>query len=186
MDKPARYIDVDGHILEPGGLWKEYIEPEYRDRALQILEDDQGLEYLSVDGKPPFYGSGGTLAALGAIGQDVRPFREPGRVKWKNSLRPRGGYDPNERVKVMDAEGIDQTLVYPSLGLIWEGDCRDAKFAAANCRAYNSWLLDFCKPHPERLIPVAHIPTLDVEEGVMELRRAAASHPKEFGSVEPS
>jgi len=173
MDTSARYIDVDGHILEPSGIWEEYIEPKYRDRALKILKDDKGLEYLSIDGKPSLFGSGGTLGALGAMGQDVHPFREPGRIEWEAPELPRGGFDPNERVKVMDAEGIDQTLVYPSLGLVWEGECRDGELAAANCRAYNNWIFDFCKTNPSRLIPVAHIPTLDVEEGVKELRRSA-------------
>ena len=64
-------------------------------------------------------------------------------------------------------------MVYPSLGLVWEADCTDAKLAAATCRAYNNWMFDFCRPYPDRLIAVAHIPTLDVEEGVKELRRSA-------------
>ena len=172
MSTAARYIDVDGHILEPSDLWVEYIEPKYRDRTLKILEDDKGLEYLSIDGKPSWFAQGGTLAALGAIGQDAHPFLEPGKIKWEDALLP-GGYDPHERVKVMDAERIDQTLVYPSLGLVWEADCTDSKLAAATCRAYNNWVFDFCRPHPSRLIPVAHIPTLDVDEGVKELRRSA-------------
>ena len=172
MSATARYIDVDGHILEPADLWVQYIEPKFRDRALKILEDDNGLEYLSVDGKPSWFAQGGTLGAVGAIGQDVEPFLEPGHIKWEDALLP-GGYDPHERVKVMDTERIDQTLVYPSLGLVWESDCTDPRLAAANCRAYNDWVFDFCKPYPDRLIPVTHIPTLDVEEGVKELRRTA-------------
>ena len=172
MTSQTPYIDVDGHILEPASLWVDYIESKYRDRTLRILEDDKGLEYLSVDGKPSWFAQGGTLGALGAIGQDVNPFLEPGRVKWEDALLP-GGYDPHERVKVMDHEGIDQTLVYPSLGLVWEADCIDSKLAAATCRAYNNWVFDFCQPYPSRLIPVVHIPTLDVEEGVKELRRCA-------------
>ena len=172
MNTAIRYIDVDGHILEPGDLWVEYIEAEFKDRTLRILEDDEGLEYVSIDGVPSWFAQGGTLGALGAIGQDARPFLEPGRIKWEDALLP-GGYDPHERVKVMDAERIHQTLVYPSLGLVWEADCRDPRLAAANCRAYNNWVFDFCRPYPDRLIPVAHIPTLDVEEGVTELRRCA-------------
>jgi len=29
-------VDGDGHVIEPADLWLRYIEPEYRDRALQI------------------------------------------------------------------------------------------------------------------------------------------------------
>lgn len=171
MSSQTQYIDVDGHILEPGGLWEEYIEPQYRDRTLKILEDERGLEYLAIDGEKSWFGDG-VLAVQGAIGEDSRPYLEPGRFKREESLVP-GGYVPDERVKVMDAERIDKTLVYPSLGLLWEADCHDAELAAANCRAYNNWVFDFCKPHPDRLIPVTHIPTFDVGEGVRELRRTA-------------
>ena len=172
MSTTTPYIDVDGHILKPADLWLNYIEPKYRDRTLKIAEDEHGLEYLSVDGKPSWFAQGGTLGALGAIGQDVNPFLEPGKIKWEDALLP-GGYDPHERVKVMDEEGIGKSMVYPSLGLVWEADFTDPALAAANCRAYNNWVFDFCKPYPDRLIPVTHIPTLDVEEGVKELRRTA-------------
>ena len=64
------------------------------------------------------------------------------------------------------------TLLYPSIGLDWPQDCRDPILAAAYTRAYNNWLLDFCSGHPDRLLPVAHISLLDVEEGVKELERA--------------
>ena len=44
-------IDADGHILEPPDLWERYLEPRYRDRALRIRTDDEGLEYLEIGGK---------------------------------------------------------------------------------------------------------------------------------------
>ena len=118
MQTSTPFIDVDGHIAEPQTLWQDYIEPKYRDRTLQILEDDQGLEYLSIDGVASWFGRGGTLGALCAIGQDVTPFLTPGKVPWSEALIP-GGYDPHARIEVMDAEGIDKTLIYPSLGLLW-------------------------------------------------------------------
>ena len=163
---------MDGHIAEPQTLWQDYIEPKYRDRTLQILEDDQGLEYLSIDGVASWFGRGGTLGALCAIGQDVTPFLTPGKVPWSEALIP-GGYDPHARIEVMDGEGIDKTLIYPSLGLLWEPDCKDAQLAAATCRAYNNWVFDFCRPYPGRLIPVTHIPMMDVAESVKEFHRTA-------------
>ena len=166
----AKMIDVDGHIMEPADLWQEYIEPEYRDRALHIARDDKGLEYLSIDGHEVELMQGGTLGAFGAIGKDARPYLTPGMISWKEAMVP-GGYDPHERVKVMDSEEIDITIVYPTLGICWEHDCQDAKLAAACCRAYNNWVFDFCRPHPDRLVPVSHIPTLDLDEGIKELER---------------
>ena len=37
-------VDADGHILEPPDLWETYIDPQYRDRALRIRVDENGLE----------------------------------------------------------------------------------------------------------------------------------------------
>ncbi len=170
MSVSTPFIDVDGHIAEPQDLWRDYVESKYRDRTLQILEDDDGLEYLSIDGVASWFGHGGTLGALCAIGQDVTPYLTPGKVSWADALIP-GAYDPHARIKVMDTEGIDKSLIYPSLGLLWEADCSDAQLAAATCRAYNNWVFDFCRPYPDRLIPVTHIPTLDVAESVKELKR---------------
>ena len=90
MSTTTPYIDVDGHILEPANLWMDYIEPKFRDRTLKIAEDDKGLEYLSIDGKPSWFAQGGTLGALGAIGQDVNPFLEPGRIKMGRRVASRG------------------------------------------------------------------------------------------------
>ena len=33
-------VDADGHILEPPDLWVDYIDPQYRDRALRIVPDE--------------------------------------------------------------------------------------------------------------------------------------------------
>ena len=151
----------------------DYIDPEYRDHALKISKDENGLEYLDVDGNKSFFGRGGALGALGAIGKDARPYLEPGRISWEEAMVP-GGYIGTERAKVMDEERIDITLVYPSLGLLWEYDCPDVKVAAANCRAYNDWVFDFCSEAPTRLVPVAHIPMADVNEAIKEMKRTAA------------
>ena len=37
-------VDADGHILEPPTLWEEYIDPQFRDRALRFRVDERGLE----------------------------------------------------------------------------------------------------------------------------------------------
>lgn len=47
------FVDVDGPIMEPSDLWLNYIEPEYKDHALKIDVDENGLEYLNVDGRGP-------------------------------------------------------------------------------------------------------------------------------------
>ena len=43
-------VDADGHILEPPDLWENYIDPQFRDRALRFRIDEGGLEELEIEG----------------------------------------------------------------------------------------------------------------------------------------
>ncbi len=169
----SRVIDADSHILEPGDLWANYLEPQYKGRAMCIKKDDQGLEYLEVDGEPSRGVRGGVLSNIAGSGRnDLEHFLTPGAVSFdeaREMVPP--ARDPHERARWLDREGVDATLLYPSLGLDWTQDCRDPALAAAYTRAYNNWLHDFCADYPDRLLPVAHISLLDVKEGVKELRR---------------
>ena len=64
-------------------------------------------------------------------------------------------------------------MFYPSLGLDWESSSNDADLVAAHCRVYNDWLIDFCSTDPSRLVPIAHVSFMDVEQAVAETRRVA-------------
>ena len=43
----------------------------------------------------------------------------------------------------MDEEGIDISILYPSIGLTLPR-IEDTELSAAHCRAYNNWIRDFC------------------------------------------
>jgi hypothetical protein len=129
-------VDADGHVLEPRDTWQKYLEPSLRDRAIRIAADDEGVEVLPVDGRPHL-GMRGTLAGLGGIGMDSAELLSPGRMRYEEGCPP-GGYDPAARLAVMDAEGIDVALLYPTIGISWEGLVRDPALATAYCRAYTA------------------------------------------------
>lgn len=168
----VKVIDGDGHVTEPPDLWESYLEPAYRPRAIRIARNEAGLEVLLIDGKRHHIFAPGTLGVLGGIGMDATKLLEPGCHTYLDAC-PAGGYDPHARLKVMDGEGIDAVVLYPTIGLTWEGHVEDPKLAAAYCRAYNSWLIDFCRTAPARLIGVAHLSLLDLDEAIRELKRVA-------------
>ena len=167
-------VDADAHILEPVDLWEKNLEPEYRDRAIRFKKDENGLEYMEVDGKKSLHIEGGVLGSFSGNGDLdlVKRYFTPGEVTFEEATPP-GANDPHERIKVMDEEGIHAVVPYPSIGITWEDECEDPKLAAAYCRAYNNWMLDFAKPYPERIVPIAMISVKDVQEGVKELKRVA-------------
>ncbi|MFQ5933565.1 MAG: amidohydrolase family protein [Dehalococcoidia bacterium] len=176
--RPELVVDADGHILEPGTLWEEYIEPQYRDLALRIKRDKKGLEYLEIEGRKSLTLQDGILGSIGDIGlpreeletRSLDPSKRK-EVHWGHNDPP-AAVDPHARIEWMGERGIDVAVLYPTLGLNWGAEPRNPELAAAYCRAYNRWIEDFCQPYPDRIVPVAHLPTLDVDESIKELKRA--------------
>ena len=163
-------VDADGHVLEPADTWLRYLEPRYRDRAIRIARDDQNLEVLLIDGQP-LKTLRGELGALGGIDMDTAKLLTRGQITYAEGSPP-GSYDPAARLRVMDGEGIDAVLLYPTIGICWEGHVTDPALATAYTRAYNRWLVDFSRAEPKRLFPVAHISLLDPVGAVEETERA--------------
>jgi predicted TIM-barrel fold metal-dependent hydrolase len=166
-------VDADGHILEPRNTWLEYIAPQYRARAIQIGHDANGQEALLIDGKS-LQAVRGRLASLGGIEMDPAQLLAAGLLTYEDGCPP-GGYDPKARLEVLDAEGIDIALLYPTIGICWEGHVQDAALAHAYTEAYNRWLVDFCSYDPKRLVPIAHLNLLDPDLAVKEMLRAHAA-----------
>ena len=164
-------IDADGHVLEPADTWEKYIDPAFRDRAIRIEIGDDGREMLLFDNQPMRF-LRGNLGALGGI--ELEPGELARRTEDYTYAQgsPEGGYDPTARLAVLDAEGIDRVLLYPTIGICWEGNVTDPALATAYTRAYNRWIADFCRYDPKRLYPVAHISLLDSEGAVGEVVRA--------------
>jgi predicted TIM-barrel fold metal-dependent hydrolase len=163
-------VDADGHVLEPRDVWQRYLEPTLRERAIRIERDADGVEVLLVDGRAHL-GLRGRLGALGGIGMDSADLMTVGQRSYEDGCPP-GGYDPAARLRVMDEEKIDVALLYPTIGIAWEGLVRDPQLATAYTRAYNRWIVDFCSADRRRLVPIAHICLMDPAGAVEEVRRA--------------
>ncbi len=166
-------VDADGHVLEPRNTWVDYIDPRYRDRAIRIERDAGGDEVLLIDGKP-LEVIRGRVATLGGIEMDPSELLQANKFSYEDGCPP-GSYDPVARLTVMDAETIDIALLYPTIGICWEGHTGDADLAHAYTEAYNRWIVDFCSHDPKRLVPIAHINLLDGNLAVREVRRAHAA-----------
>jgi len=162
-------IDADGHVLEPEWLWREYLEERFRNRAIAIRSDAEGLEYLELDGRPSERTTKGVLGLLGAMG-DLEVRRGPER-RYMDHI-PFGGGDPTERIELLDRENLAKAVLYPTLGLLWECEVEDPELTLAYQRAYNRWIADFCRDSGGRLVPIAHLSLGDPEGAAVELERA--------------
>ncbi|MEE8558907.1 MAG: amidohydrolase family protein, partial [Myxococcota bacterium] len=162
-------IDADGHVLEPAWLWEEYLEGPCRERPIRIGVDEKGLEYLELDGRPSERTNRGVLGLMGAMGEpDVRPSAER---RYMDHI-PYGAGDAKERLDLLDRENLEKTVLYPTIGLLWECEVTDPELSLAYQRAYNRWIADFCRDSGGRLVPIAQLSLLDPVGSAAELERA--------------
>lgn len=100
------------------------------------------------------------------------PLRLNGPQRWEEV--PRAAYDPAERLKVLDADGIDGEVLFPNPPVqnvtFFEGD---AEFELACVQAHNDAMAEW-QQTSDRYVPMALIPHLtDIERTVGEVERAA-------------
>jgi uncharacterized protein len=147
----VRVVDADGHVNEPEDLWAAYLPAEFLDRAPRRVRDDEGRPRNIIGGEM------------------LDPI--PMAAAWSEPGRPTGGWDPRARLADMDAEGIDQAVLFPTTGLFFAG-VDDPALETELCRAYNNWLADYCTTDRRRLIGVATVPQHDLDAAVVEAKRA--------------
>lgn len=162
-------IDADGHVLEPAWLWEEYLEEKYKPKAIRIRTDDDGLEYLELEGRPSERTRKGVLGLMGAMGDaDAKPSKDR---RYMDHI-PFGAGDAAERVDLLERENLQKSVLYPTIGLLWECEVEDPEITVAYQRAYNRWIADFCRDSGGRLVPIAHLSLLDPQASAAELERA--------------
>lgn len=171
--RPVPYsgaVDADGHVLEPADLWEQYLERAYVARGIRITTDDAGLEVLEVDGHPSRVPPG-WISRLGSMGKDVDiPLSSD--YRYMENMPFGAGLDPGERIALLEMENIERAVLYPTLALIWEAEVADPELTYALARAYNRWIADFCRDSGGRLVPIAHLPLLDIDRAIAEFDRA--------------
>ncbi len=167
-------VDADGHVVEPPGAWQglpEAFRPV-------ITPDAGGYEHVTVGGREIL------AVPLGSLARPGSTFDQPSTFRPLAEAQP-GGSDPVARLADMDAEGIDQAVLYPTLGLYFSV-VEDTGAAAGLARAYNDWLAGYCAADRTRLFGAALLPLQDPAAAVRELRRAVDELGFVAGFVRPN
>lgn len=173
-----RLIDVDSHFLEPPN-WLETIDPKLAGEIppgdpierivigvvgdlLEVVPRSQRPENL-IDLLAP---SGRrALKALLAENAEVRESKLAG---------PPGSYEPAERIRLLDAHGIEKQFLNSTLGT---GPYAAAMkigrpdLAQRALGAYNRWTAETLAGHTDRLIPITLLDLADVDWAVAEMTR---------------
>jgi predicted TIM-barrel fold metal-dependent hydrolase len=160
-------IDADGHVCEPVDLWERNLPPSMRERGPRVRADGAtGVQQVLVE---DHVGIPQGLAGLGNAGMH-RNQDFGNALRYPDDLH-RGGWDPLERVAVMDAEGIDMAVLYGGLAQSL-GGFSDLELAVACHQVWNDWMAEWCSADPDRLVGTAVLPLHDPEAAAREVERA--------------
>ncbi|REG32720.1 putative TIM-barrel fold metal-dependent hydrolase [Archangium gephyra] len=181
MHHGFRILDADRHVMEPIGMWKEYLDPAFRDGA-PYLQHDHPDE--SLEARVARLGPKGLVPLPPVVMLDGQPVlhklseRAQVEMAWNAYHQPAGnpeaGTTPHGQLQSMDQSGVDLAFLYPSFALMLLAlESLPAERVDGFARAYNSWLRDFCRVNPERLRGVGAISLHDPERMVPELERVA-------------
>ena len=159
-----RILSSDDHVIEPADLWTSRVEPRFRDRVPHIERREDG-DWWYCDGQRVLFAAGS---------QAGKRFEDPHALKITDDVGNvrAGGYIPEEHVKDMDLDGVDVSVLYPTVGLL-AYNVPDSELLTAVCRTYNDWIADYCEPFPDRLKGVGMINIDDVSSGLEEMKRCA-------------
>ena len=174
MKNGFRIIDSDIHVIEPPDLFREYLEPAFREQAHQwtgTREDSYAGWRLpnKTHSTPQWVRQDTNSRRLLAKRKEERYFEEHAQ-----------GYTADLTLKAMDREGIDTAVLFrTALGMVTQVDDQDPAFTMALCRAFNNWLADFANENPVRLKGSAMLSFCDIPAAAKEAERAV----KDLGMV---
>ena len=167
MQPPHNLISVDDKIQETPETWTAYIsQQQWGDQIPHLEARANGSQYWVVAGQPLH---DRPLAETGAL----MPDRNDAPQRWDEV--PAAAYDPAERLRAMDADGVDAQVLYPSLaGNSGEilGSIEDPALQLACVQAYNNWLIDAWANHSPRFIPQCLVPINGPQAAATEASRA--------------
>ena len=112
-DPSLRYIDSDGHILEPPTGMLDFAPAAYRDRIWHVETDAEGVEWSVWNGERTR--SGGLAGHGRLLRRDGRPGPQPARSPTARPARRAG--PPMLRLKDLDTDGIELSVLYPTMML---------------------------------------------------------------------
>jgi len=166
-----RIVSVDDHLVEPPDLFAGRLPARLQARAPRVVRDDAGIDFwVFEDERVPLLGADGIRGWETGKGY-------LGPVNF-DELHP-AVWNVDERVRAMDAIGVEASLCFPSAPFGFAGwrflRFADRELGLASLRAFNDWMLEvWAGSHPGRMIPCQLAWLADPGVAAEEIRRNAA------------
>src|SRR6266487_2473175 len=153
----------DSHFLEPDDLWQQIMPRSQADRMPRTTRLSEDEELVEVDGKSFTRKLPRVMTVKNA---------QTGETIEEMSHRPPGARDIKQRLQDLDDEGVWGEVMYQSIGM-WCSLIEDRALIAEAARAENEWIVSELLPAaPDRLVPAALMPMVDVDDAIAELQYA--------------
>jgi len=177
-----KYVSADSHVVEPADFWVARLDKKFSEQAPRVIVKDTGAGTSTYAFRLPGLFDLPILAELFAAGQnmdssrellrdDSESFKKFATTAGYDQARP-GAWDPVERIKDQEVDGVSAEVLYTSLGMplfqITDMELQQACFGV-----YNTWMGEFCSSNPKRLIGLALVSMWDIPSAVKELTRCA-------------
>ncbi len=162
-----RIISGDSHFVEPPNMWAERIDKKFRDRAPHTVKGYGGREgeFFVCENIVP-------VAVAGLFGSGKTAEELPEHAKKGFEAAPKSVWEPAERLKEQDQDGVSAEVLYTSFGMLLYG-MDNAELRAAAFRAFNDYAADYCSYNPRRLVGLCSVTLEDIPGAVAELKRCA-------------
>jgi len=161
-------ISVDDHVIEPPNLWVDKVPRSDRERVPHVVEEDGASIWLYEDVRIPIPG---LFVQAGRDQSEIVP-----ELMSYEKMRP-GYFDPGERAKDMDVDGVIASLCFPTIPRYCGQQflqAKDREMALTCLRIYNDWMIeDWAGGAPGRFIPLIVVPLWDPKLAGDEVRRCA-------------
>ncbi len=157
-------ISADSHVFEPVNLWETRLDKKFRERGPRFVANYQGKPgtFFVCDGINPRPIA--SIAAAGIPKEDLVKFKDV----HHRDLRA-GGYDPVERLKDQDVDGVSGEVLYATYAMqLYQ--MQDAELQEATFHTYNGWLVEMCGHAPGRIKGLALISVYNVDNAVKALQ----------------
>jgi predicted TIM-barrel fold metal-dependent hydrolase len=170
-------VDADGHYYETDDCFSRHIESRFKDQTIRVERGGDGLGRVYLRGKRTFMSvmPGDYASAPGAlqglfVGDVAEGFSHREVINAKDYPE---FIEKSARLARMDEQGVEATIMLPTLGVAVEYDMRDdAELTYASLRAFNRWLEeDWGYGADGRIFGVPMLSLLDIDQAATELRR---------------
>ena len=170
-------FDGDNHYYETRDAFSRHLDPRFADRAVKVVTDAAGVDRIFVAGQkhhftPPTFE---LVPPPGHLKEMMTAQGEGSAASFLKPMRPE--YQQRAaRLAVMDQQGIESVLLFPTYGVTVEHAMRgDAEASFAAIGAFNRWLdEDWGFGADGRIFGVPLLSLLDVGLAAAELDRLLA------------